>query len=560
MTYSRNGVIMISKNGLTNFKELVQIAIEMDEKDKLIKAIGKMPFSIPDHKKVLDLINADPSQLEEAEEVDAMSAADMLDYVLVMDKMSSKTRYIIKDKKRTGSSNRTHRMLVKEGKDALIDYIKSEVKFSLNADKPVIVKREFDSVPPAILEFAPAEEMIFKKEGDESIYLNTWTSPSLACMTKENTPEKLERPEHYNLLENLIRNLAGYSEDGYIYIMNALAKAYQDKSFQMFILCFFGAQGIGKGVLEMIFREIFTGSHCGRGDEKHNIFTDSDNSMLKDKLVYFLDELPVGGDIYEAVKSIVGNATFPLKELNVNVRTYPNHAMLINSFNLDQEGQVKFKIAESDRRLSMFECWTPLTEVDGFKDFDDINDAINLFRLDSGSGIVEYFAWELATWDVDKALLRRPFQNETRQRWIDAGKDNTKDFYTAVLSKDIAYFEARANGISVGRYPVVDTMIRIFEGSFEPRLTTLTAIFSKMFGKDETVKVKNEVMSGRKKRVDGKKGDFIYDLGVSEISDASPIVIQVAENTAESWTASSIDLSNVYGELGLPPVIPEVIK
>jgi len=506
-TYKRNGNIFISKEGQVKFRNLINMAKEKDELEKIEKAINKLPFTTLSK---VDLI----SQLRESDEaldsVDLVTAVEMLDYVVVMDKLAPRTRYILRDKKYTGLYNKTYRMLVKESKEALLDYVKSETRYSLESE--LEVENVFNTIPPAIMEFDPTREAIYKKEGDSSLYLNTWTAPSLACLNKENTPNKVNKPSMYLLLDTLLRNLTNYDDKAYEYMMNVLAKAYQYKDFQSSILCLVGAQGTGKGVFEMLLREIFTGNHIGRGDKKHNVFTDSDNSMLKDKLVYFLDEMPIGGDIYEEVKSIVGNGHFPLKELNVNVRSYPNRALFINSFNLQREDSIPFKIAESDRRLSVFDAWMPLKNANGFKDFTDLSEAIDLFRLDSGSGIVEYFAWMLSTWEINHNVLKQPYNNAIRQSWIDAGKDNTEDFYTAVLNKDFSYFEERAGGLMLNGYFISDSIQSIFDGVLDARTSTFTGMFSEIFKENENKEIRDKVMYGKRTRKNGNKGEFIYKL------------------------------------------------
>lgn len=503
VTYHAVGGKAVSKKKEKDLINIIDDAITDGSIDVFKEAVSTFGIQAFGVKAINNLIKEREEGDTDKKALDVREALGAAGYTVVLDEDDSRIRYYIGENKRTGT-NASFKKIRKDGDESLIRYA-----ISKNVGEKFVVERNIDTVPSAIIEFDPEQDDIYQKEG--KTYFNTWTAPSLACIEKDTI--HMYEPELYPLLDTLLMNVVGNDRGAYTYLMNVLSKSYQTKKSMTNIISLTGMQGTGKGVLHTLLKQIYTDAHVGAGGVKHNIFSDSDNSLLKDKLIYVLDEVAIGEEeFYTDAKTMAGNNSFTLKSLNRNSEVYPNRALFLNFFNLRNEDEIAFSPDANDRRISIIDSWTSLMNAEHFRDYTVMSDAVDQFELSSGSGIVEYFAWMLATMDIDEKLIKNPYDNELRRRWIDAGIDNTEDFYTAVINSDITYFENKADGVMYNGFGVIDTIIRMFSGAFEFRVTELSNIFEAMFLEKENKAKRNIIMEGKKTRSDGDKGSFIYKI------------------------------------------------
>jgi len=499
----KNTTVDIKKSSYGDYKDLKKNVIKNGDEEVFFKALKKIGFSeffIMQEKKDIEFLKNPPV---EEEKIALSGLLEEMQVIAILDEQSQNSPYILKEMKKTGI-NKTHRLIVKNTLKDLVNYVTSKTGV-----KPEVVDNE--SIQARSTFFDPKEEALFEKDG--IAYFNTWTAPELLCMTKD-TPEP-QKPEHWNLLELAMLNVFE-DQDGVEYVLDVLAYAYQKRISTPSIIIMMGIQGSAKGLLEKLFKAIWTEMHMAVGDKKVNIFMGSDNSMLKDKLIYLLDETPIGGEYYEVAKRYAGNNSFSLKELYSNARQYPNRAIFLNSFNLAYEGEIRFDLSADDRRISIFESKKQIITYPEFQMF-EYEELGTIFSEE----LSEYFAWVLATRDIDYERIKKPYANKTRERWIKAAKDHTEDFYTALFNKDMTYFMNVADGYTLRGFSIVDTFSNIFSGSLDARVTSMSEIYETIFDKKENKDKRDAIVKGRITRESGKKGgigNFIYKLDAPQTS------------------------------------------
>ncbi len=513
MLYSQKGINIIKKSSLKDFEALKKIVIDEGDEDKFEEGLNNVGFG---GFAVSQIIKDIEESKIKHEVVAPLSLVDLIEgegLLITLDEMAEKTSYIVKEMKKTGR-NRSYRMMRKNSLTDLKTYISSRA----GVKPEVMDEEEIKTMTPL---FDPTQGSMFDE--DDVSYFNTWAEPMLLCMTKD-TPEP-PKPKNWRLLELALMNLFE-SEAGVDYALDVIAWGYQNKQSIPNILIMMGVQGSSKGLFELLLTSIWTEGHMSVGDKKANIFMGNDNGPLKDKLIYLLDETPIGGVYYDIAKRYAGNGTFVLKELYQTTRQYPNRAIFINTFNLVNPGDILFDLSEDDRRISLFESTKQIIEYPEFRVFDYVGLG-KVFKEE----LPEYFAWLLATREVDFQRIKRPFMNRTRERWVAASKDHTEDFYRALVNKDIDYFVKVADGVRFDGWSIVDTLSRVFsDDGFAARVTDLSVMFHDIFGRAENKEIRDGIVGKLRSRdssSSGGKGSFVYNLDKDKDKDVNVTNIDI---------------------------------
>jgi hypothetical protein len=193
----------------------------------------------------------------------------------------------------------------------------------------------------AIIEYEPqSKEKRLYRRGKYN-YFNVYEKP--LWLTKIHPTETSSLP---NVYEAFFRHLTDNDTASYEYLLDWLANSLQNRNRT--ILVAIGEQGIGKGVLGDIMKEL----HGEKNYSKTNdgVFKERFNGPLLYKTLVHVDEIKIGNNdvAYNRLKDVV-NDTLQIEEKCKNQVTINNHASFyICSNNLDaipiEDGQRRFSL------------------------------------------------------------------------------------------------------------------------------------------------------------------------------------------------------------------------
>jgi hypothetical protein len=202
----------------------------------------------------------------------------------------------------------------------------------------------------AHLGYDPTTSNMWYKKDDNIKTLNlyvppTWLKPYFYGTDKPETVTNM--PEVYNTFLNY---LTDGDEQSIKFITHWLACLVQPTQKPFTYLCAIGHQGIGKGLLGAIMRELVGESNYTETTMRKAESTQF-NKMFKNKRITFLDELDVSAAKTENFLKPFINETIEIQEKGVDQEIYKNYS----GFYLASNYIASLRIEESDRRYSLIE-------------------------------------------------------------------------------------------------------------------------------------------------------------------------------------------------------------
>ncbi len=456
---------------------------------------------------------------------------DSMGYVLVLDKFHQRTVYKIKSKVKVGVKNPQFEVITKDGIQPMAVHLNSILSTAYNytvGGKDLFGRLPFKklltdgSVISSEPQFDPfIKETLYNEDG--KLKFNTWTEPATACHV---SGDKYCLSD-IKLFINLLKHLMDYEEDpvmiknGVRHIIDVLALHYQIKKASEVNLNFLGNSGTGKTTLAEILGAMYTSSHFGKCDNKTNIFSGSDNAVLKDSLVMLADEVNVL-DYWEEYKGLTANDTFALKELFNNKTIYGNFALFIATKNITVEPlEVIGALPDEDRRTSWFVGKTPIYDSDI-----SVDDLVYMTR---DIGFLNSLGAFLANHVPPVSI--RPFDNFYRRELIQKGTPKTKLFAIhlkiAISTGDWNWFEENGfNSHKNGTYTYLSTLQNMVAGKLDSYVNEIQNIFSSVMFEEMAPKIFGSYFKKTRK---GNGGSLLYDLSnpaAQPTQAVQPIVVQ----------------------------------
>ena len=218
--------------------------------------------------------------------------------------------------------------------------------FEPKAAKRLLAKKSHT----AHLGYDPTTSSMWYKKDDNIKTLNlyvppTWLKPYFYGADKPDTMAPM--PEVYATFFNY---LTDGDEQSIKFITHWLACLVQPIQKPFTYLCAIGHQGIGKGLLGAIMRELVGESNYTETTMRKAEATQF-NKMFKNKRITFLDELDVSAAKTENFLKPFINETIEIQEKGVDQEIYKNYS----GFYLASNYIASLRIEESDRRYSLIE-------------------------------------------------------------------------------------------------------------------------------------------------------------------------------------------------------------
>lgn len=252
-----------------------------------------------------------------------------------------------------------------------------------------------------------------------ALRLNTWVAPRLS-------PSKGEWPR----IGAIINWLTGNDTDGAIWFLNWLAFKVQNPAARPLTAVLFCSQpGPGKNTLSRVVREMLGMENTA--DLERKAIESNFNARWARSLFCFGDDIFESGDIRginEKMKVLIASEKIEIEGKGTNQREIPNRLAWILSSN-----QVAPLVVEKeDRRYSIFNnfdlitpehrtlvksCWDP-TQPDGM-------DPAFVKEIQGFWDVLE-------SWEVDRAMVSTPYENEARRNIIESNKPAHELFFEDV--------------------------------------------------------------------------------------------------------------------------------
>lgn len=216
-----------------------------------------------------------------------------------------------------------------------------------------------------------------------------WQEKHFVTNGKEEIEKISECPTEYR---KFFRHLVNNDDDSYFYLIDWLANALQRRNYC--ILTTIGNQGIGKGVLGDIMRELFGSSNFVKTECR--VLTKDFNRQVKNKRLVYIDELKIKTVSEENKLKTLVNDYIEIEAKGIDAKEEKNYASIyVSSNDLDS-----IRLRGDDRRFSIVELTSKkLTEI---LSTDHIQD---LFKLENIEKLAKYLFHK----EVDKDKMMKVF-------------------------------------------------------------------------------------------------------------------------------------------------------
>ena len=218
-----------------------------------------------------------------------------------------------------------------------------------------------------------------------------WLEDSFYSNGKKKIPVVTELPKIYKVF---LDHLVGGDSKSFDYVIKWMANAVQDRNYC--ILTTIGNQGIGKGVLGNIMRELFGKKNYHGGSDR--MFKGTFNYQIANKRLVYCDEIGIRDKEEEDKLKLVVNDTIEIERKGHDVEEINNYAnFYISSNNLDS-----IKLTADDRRFSIVDLTDKkLLTIMSKKEIGDLLDLDNVKQL-------AYFLWN---YKIDKNEMLKVFKS-----------------------------------------------------------------------------------------------------------------------------------------------------
>lgn len=199
----------------------------------------------------------------------------------------------------------------------------------------------------ARFEYQPLKSHRLIKNDDGTVTYNTydppfWMEDYFYSNGKKAIPRIYKMPKIYHAF---LTHFVDGNEDSYDYIVKWLANSIQDRNYC--ILTTIGSQGIGKGVLGGIMKELFGKKNFHGGTDR--MFKGTFNFQIANKRMVYCDEILIKSKEEEDKLKLVVNDSIEIERKGHDVEEISNFAnFYISSNNLDS-----IKLTADDRRFSI---------------------------------------------------------------------------------------------------------------------------------------------------------------------------------------------------------------
>lgn len=276
----------------------------------------------------------------------------------------------------------------------------------------------------------------------------TWLAEHFGSETNP-LPKRNDIPKLY---EKFLGHLVNYDKSSYEYVLDWLANGMQDRNYC--ILTTIGNQGIGKGVLGDIMRELFGSTNFVKTECR--ILTKDFNKQILNKRMVYIDELKIKNSSEENKLKTLINDYIEIEGKGIDAIEIKNHASVyVSSNELDS-----IRLRGDDRRFSI----VSLTE----KKLPTImsNDEIkSLFAADN----IKEFAEFLMTRKVDQESIMRVFVSNRTEEVRSSSLKNWEEFFLDEICTEYA-------GRSLTISEITDRIENIFGSRCRPSRTALKSL------------------------------------------------------------------------------------
>ena len=207
-------------------------------------------------------------------------------------------------------------------------------------------------------------------------------------------------PERY---KKFLWHLTGGAEESYEYILDWLANGLRNRNFC--ILATIGSQGIGKGRLGDIMRQLFGEHNYYEGSDK--MFKGTFNAQMFNKRLVYCDEISIKKKEDEDRLKLAVNNNIEVEKKGIdamNIANYANFYVSSNSFK-------SLKLTKDDRRFSIID----LTE----EKLRNVMSPEEINMLDKAHVDLDKFARYLWHREVDEKKMLQPLKTETALRVLE---------------------------------------------------------------------------------------------------------------------------------------------
>jgi len=198
-------------------------------------------------------------------------------------------------------------------------------------------------------EYRPYDYGMLIKNDDDTYSFNTYQPPFWFqdCFFSEGNLEVPKELEFQNLYRRFFMHLVNKDKTSYNYLIQWLANGLRSRNYC--ILATIGKQGIGKGVLGGIMRELFGASNFYSGGDR--MFKGTFNSQIANKRLVYCDEISIKNKEEEDRIKLVVNDYLEIEQKGVDAKEIKNYAnFYISSNNMDS-----ISLTADDRRFSIIE-------------------------------------------------------------------------------------------------------------------------------------------------------------------------------------------------------------
>jgi len=271
-------------------------------------------------------------------------------------------------------------------------------------------------------------------------FVNAYIASEYATQNEIALPERIEKTfgtagtdlaTLCPTIHKIIAHVTGDSDEGLERFVNWFAYIVKYRKKTQTSWLFHGVPGTGKGVLyDKIIRPILGKTNCSLKTIAN--LDDEKNKWIEDTLFVMIDEFRYADSthwerMYQRLKSLIHDEEQTVRGMRANQRTircYVNFIFCSN--NIDA-----MRVTEGDRRFNI--CPRQNTTIE--KRYPDIREAIG--HLDNE---LPFFAEYLKTFDVNKKMVKRTWENETKVAMRELTKTTPELFVEALKKGDLEFF------------------------------------------------------------------------------------------------------------------------
>ncbi len=274
----------------------------------------------------------------------------------------------------------------------------------------------------------------FYKDGESPVYKHNKFTPSEFLKLDKNLPYK--KPI-YTL--KLVAHLVNYNQKRFHYFMNWLAIMFIYLRKIPIAIVLRGDQGAGKGIFfNEVISKLFGEKYCLTIGNK-NLKAQFLASLFEFRLFLNLNEISHDIKSNKELKNLIKELITALKM--AFEKKYQNLSKEIDLFAqvlITSNEAYILEIEPKDRRITVFSTANNLTDENckffGLNDYKVFSKQIELETQD--------FALYLKNYPIDFALASKPMETVEKKALIKGTNDRFKLYITALLNKDITFFES----------------------------------------------------------------------------------------------------------------------